>query len=628
VNSDNTQQGAKLCKIEIFEIENNISIFSYEKGNNQIIDVIDEVEKGKIIKSPSAEVPKKNIYINFKYIFDIYLKFFIYKNIESTNNQKNVDNKDNIENELNSNRKLFEDLQRYRTAFSKIGGHSDSITTFNNDSFKNENIYFSREESVIMDSGIGTFFKYLDSGAYWYKFKIIDAQSDGYHNQEMIETNENESIVTYGFLYESLLKHNKSKFDELSNRYKQNHFMLTNELKLISMDEGGNFFDSNMVGNIDGEDYEWKQYEVIRNQELKCFSNLFNAINRNTSNFDLIDDLNYIYNKLSFNYFTSDLSKNNERQYIERHEDIFKSKAYQDNLNDLRNLLSQSDNKVINNLFSYEDPILPENSISDFLKDEPLKFLTDLIKDYLLSALTKSRKILNSIDYIPSVRNTVKRNYSLSGNENYFIEILKKLSTVPFSDKSKIFLNKYVQYFDIASSVKIDISEDGSSNIIYLLKDGKKLNLADLGYGISQLLPILLRIVLSLNENNFKETSSSSILIIEEPETNLHPALQSKLAEMFIDCYKNYNIQFILETHSEYLIRKLQYLTAKKEIRPEDTQIYYFYPPDDVPEGENQMYPINILEDGSLDKNFGKGFFDEADNIALELFLLKNHQSN
>ena len=47
-----------------------------------------------------------------------------------------------------------------------------------------------------------------------------------------------------------------------------------------------------------------------------------------------------------------------------------------------------------------------------------------------------------------------------------------------------------------------------------------------------------------------------------------------------------------------------------------------------MPLGETQTYPINITKDGSLTRNFGKGFFDEADNIAMELFLLKMGQKN
>ena len=108
---------------------------------------------------------------------------------------------------------------------------------------------------------------------------------------------------------------------------------------------------------------------------------------------------------------------------------------------------------------------------------------------------------------------------------------------------------------------------------------------------------------------------NSSLLILEEPEANLHPDFQSKLADVIVSAGKKFNIQFIVETHSEYFIRKLQYLTAKKDILPEHTVIYYFYNPTDIPKGESQVNEINITPNGGLTDSFGTGFFDEATNI-------------
>jgi predicted ATPase len=118
----------------------------------------------------------------------------------------------------------------------------------------------------------------------------------------------------------------------------------------------------------------------------------------------------------------------------------------------------------------------------------------------------------------------------------------------------------------------------------------------------------------------------SSILIIEEPETNLHPALQSKLTDMLVECYEKYNIQFIIETHSEYLIRKLQYLIAKKDFKADDAVIYNFRK---VPEDNEEIVKrIDINEDGELSSDFYPGFFDEALNWELELLKLKRGKSH
>ena len=112
---------------------------------------------------------------------------------------------------------------------------------------------------------------------------------------------------------------------------------------------------------------------------------------------------------------------------------------------------------------------------------------------------------------------------------------------------------------------------------------------------------------------------------IEEPEIHLHPSYQSKLAEMFVEAYSKYNIHFIIETHSEYLIRKLQTLVAKKEIEAEKVSIQYVYSPyiEQRPLYTPQVKSISVKSDGRLTDSFGTGFFDEADNAAMELLTLK-----
>ena len=96
------------------------------------------------------------------------------------------------------------------------------------------------------------------------------------------------------------------------------------------------------------------------------------------------------------------------------------------------------------------------------------------------------------------------------------------------------------------------------------------------------------------------------------------------MADVFYEAAQEYHIQFIIETHSEYLIRKLQYLTAKKKLKPEDTIIYYFNNPDKIPKGEKQVREIRIREDGMMDDDFGEGFFDESTRLTIDLLKLQN----
>ncbi len=90
---------------------------------------------------------------------------------------------------------------------------------------------------------------------------------------------------------------------------------------------------------------------------------------------------------------------------------------------------------------------------------------------------------------------------------------------------------------------------------------------------------------------------------------------------MFVFAYKKYNIHFIIETHSEYLIRKMQLLVAKEKINSEDISLLYVYDPDENkrPDGEPQIKDIGICSDGYLNESFGPGFFDEASSLSRQL---------
>jgi len=190
------------------------------------------------------------------------------------------------------------------------------------------------------------------------------------------------------------------------------------------------------------------------------------------------------------------------------------------------------------------------------------------------------------------------------------------------------FLLHWMKELGIGEDLKVKTIEGEAATVkIKLLVSEQYVDLADLGYGAGQVLSILLAIVkvqsdfedLDLRSRHLRK---NTILMIEEAESNLHPLLQSKLAEMFYEAYILFKIQFILETHSEYLIRKFQVLIAsqakiaEKTVVPEDVLIYYV----DSVENQNIMNKITILEDGSLSDRFGEGFFDEADKQAMELF--------
>lgn len=100
------------------------------------------------------------------------------------------------------------------------------------------------------------------------------------------------------------------------------------------------------------------------------------------------------------------------------------------------------------------------------------------------------------------------------------------------------------------------------------------LDITDVGFGISQILPVIIQGFLS---------SSDSTTIIEQPEIHLHPKMQADLADLFIDVFKTgKNKRLVIETHSEYFLKRLRRRIADGTIKADDVAICLFHPQNDT----------------------------------------------
>ena len=103
----------------------------------------------------------------------------------------------------------------------------------------------------------------------------------------------------------------------------------------------------------------------------------------------------------------------------------------------------------------------------------------------------------------------------------------------------------WLQRLELIDSYNLHPASDTGRDYEFLVKkykDGPKVRLTDIGFGVSQVLPVLILCYYA---------PEGSILILEQPEAHLHPKVQSELADVLIDVVKNRNIQIILESHSE-----------------------------------------------------------------------------
>ena len=267
-----------------------------------------------------------------------------------------------------------------------------------------------------------------------------------------------------------------------------------------------------------------------------------------------------------------------------------------------------------------------DDNISINIEGENLDIFRNLVIDNIQNGLDKLKYSLTNVDFISAQR----------GSTNGEIQEIAKAYNSAQLDTAHPFIIKSLELLSIKGALKIDRVQ-GRFTTVSIFHKNKNTDTADLGYGYSQVIPILLKIVLSaqLNEANAAETTNDSsnenlkpTIIIEEPEANLHPDLQSKLADVFVLAYKTFGTHFILETHSEYFLRKLQYFTAKNVINSEDTVIYYFNTDENVSEEEPKVKSIEITRNGNLTDTFGAGFYDEAISLQFKLSKLNQAQHN
>lgn len=190
-------------------------------------------------------------------------------------------------------------------------------------------------------------------------------------------------------------------------------------------------------------------------------------------------------------------------------------------------------------------------------------------------------------------------------------------------ERAQQFLAKWLSdEFGIGNRIKVTELQGVTYQIdVYRDEQEEPINLADLGYGSGQLVCILLMLAtqIQLKEQGqterFLSFQNSIILLIEEPEANLHPYLQSLLAKFFLEVAQKHGFQIIIETHSVYLIRKLQLLIAKKEHNTKEVSIYYLE--------TNGQRKITVLTDGRLSETFGPGFYGEEAEEAMELMRIQ-----
>lgn len=214
-----------------------------------------------------------------------------------------------------------------------------------------------------------------------------------------------------------------------------------------------------------------------------------------------------------------------------------------------------------------------------------------------------SKKFIAESEIVSILRNLAKEghNKNTGGLKGSFVEWLRYTEIVDaFGDEDFFEEDDDEAWADYANYVNTD--ENGE----LVIKQRTKRALRNVGFGVSQVLPIILQCIVA---------EPGSTIIIEQPELHLHPKTQSRLADFFL-AMSLLGKQIIIETHSEYIIDKLRLriVQASGDTLVDKIAIYFTEKKD----GNSEFRRIHI-DEYSVMEEWPEGFFEESMKIARDI---------
>ncbi len=278
---------------------------------------------------------------------------------------------------------------------------------------------------------------------------------------------------------------------------------------------------------------------------------------------------------------------------------------------------------------------LPSEIIGDEVNvDDRFAAITKSFSDVVQRFDKKLQQTLTGLSYLGPLRNHPARHYVLDGVPGTSVGSRgEQVVQILFHDLQKESgrspllncLNEYCVKFEIPYKFDLrNVGDEVTGDVIVLSLTDTRTNVrvgpADVGFGIGQLLPILIEGILI----NVRQLTSR-IVCVEQPEIHLHPRLQAAMADFFIDTamigsersrifsfnrFNRFNgMQWILETHSEALILRLQRRIREGRISNEDVCVLYV-----DPRGEkgSVIEELRLDSDGEFIDLWPDGFFVES----------------
>jgi len=193
---------------------------------------------------------------------------------------------------------------------------------------------------------------------------------------------------------------------------------------------------------------------------------------------------------------------------------------------------------------------------------------------------------------------SITDDYSPEGEHIPFI--LNKIYSKKNPNNKEKLIIKAINNFGVESGLfrKVTSKKFGRSSNdpfkIVVNSSGLEVNLKDVGYGVSQALPIIVQSLI---------VSSEQTLLLQQPEVHLHPRAQAALGSFFSALVKHADKRFVIETHSDFILDRIRQEVAKGTISPEQLEIIYC----EIIDRKTKIHSINVDSNGNLE-NVPQGY--------------------
>lgn len=262
---------------------------------------------------------------------------------------------------------------------------------------------------------------------------------------------------------------------------------------------------------------------------------------------------------------------------------------------------------------SFKDWLMNNNEAGLIKVDENSDEMRHIMIDMIFNSEGDSMKAIkeNEILRFTPVRANAKSYYDMFERdfspEGTHIATFLKTCLERKNKKSETIiktLNDFGKESSLFEGIEVEQLSDSSSSPFSLdMKYGKiKVNISNVGFGVSQVMPLVVEML----------RRKKTMIAIPQPEVHLHPKAQCAFGTLVFRNWQDNNNQYLLETHSEYMINRFRYEMLNSEKAPKGkAQVLFFERNEDgnvitsMPIGENGKFDCEIPD------SYGDFFVDE-----------------